>query len=93
MDGTSLPQAEGNSSRGAPAAPGVAEGPREGGGPRKVIGMIGIGIGVVVGAGLGFALYRFVGCASGACPITANPWISTIYGAVLGALFAATFRG
>ncbi len=55
--------------------------------------MIAIGIGVVVGAGLGFALYRFVGCASGACPITANPWISTIYGAVLGALFAASFRG
>ena len=83
-------QAEGNASRGAP---GHAEGLQPRGGSRKGIGMIGIGIGVIVGAGLGFALYRFVGCASGACPITANPWISTIYGAVLGALFAATFRG
>jgi hypothetical protein len=42
---------------------------------------------VAVGAGLGFAYYRFIGCNSGTCPITSNPWISTTYGAVIGALF------
>ena len=34
----------------------------------------------------GFLYYRFVGCASGACLITSNPYISTLYGGVLGAL-------
>jgi hypothetical protein len=29
-----------------------------------------------------------VGCASGACPITSNPWVSTIYGMVMGGLFS-----
>jgi hypothetical protein len=38
----------------------------------------------IAGAGLGFAYYRLVGCRSGACPISGNPFISTIYGAVLG---------
>ena len=93
MDSMGSPQAEMDAHRDAPVGPGDAEGLRSGGGLRKGIRMIAIGIGVVVGAGLGFALYRFVGCASGACPITANPWISTIYGAVLGALFAASLRG
>ncbi len=93
MDSMGSPQAEMDAHRDAPAGPGDAEGLQTAGGPRKGIRMIAIGIGVVVGAGLGFALYRYVGCASGACPITANPWISTIYGAVFGALFAASLRG
>jgi hypothetical protein len=41
-------------------------------------------IGAVAGGLFGFAMYRFVGCSSGACPLTSNPWISTIYGAVMG---------
>ena len=49
-------------------------------------------LGVVVGGGLGFAYYKFVGCATGTCPLTSNPIISTIYGAVLGAVVAGTFR-
>lgn len=40
----------------------------------------------VVGAIAGFLYYRLVGCVSGACPITSNPYISTVYGGVLGAL-------
>jgi high-affinity Fe2+/Pb2+ permease len=43
-------------------------------------------IGVVVGGILGYCLYRFVGCSSGACPITSNPWVSTIVGMVIGGL-------
>ena len=49
-------------------------------------------LGVVVGGGLGFACYKFVGCATGTCPLTSNPIISTIYGAVLGAVVASSFR-
>jgi len=40
--------------------------------------------GLVVGGILGYGMYRFVGCSSGACPITSNPWISTFYGMVMG---------
>ena len=40
----------------------------------------------VVGAIAGFLYYRLVGCVSGACPITSNPYISTVYGGVLGTL-------
>ena len=46
--------------------------------------MIKIIVGIAVGAALGFGYYKFVGCASGACPITSNPFISTIYGAIIG---------
>jgi len=42
--------------------------------------------GVVIGAGLGFVYYKFIGCAAGTCPITSNPLHSTLYGAVLGLL-------
>jgi hypothetical protein len=49
-------------------------------------------IGAVVGGGLGFAYYKFVGCSSGACPLTSNPIISTIYGSVVGALLATSFH-
>jgi len=42
----------------------------------------------IVGGALGLAYYRFVGCSSGACPITSNPWDSLLYGALLGALLA-----
>jgi hypothetical protein len=48
-------------------------------------------LGVVVGGGLGFAYYRFVGCATGTCPLTSNPWTSTLYGMLLGGLIASSF--
>jgi hypothetical protein len=44
---------------------------------------------VLVGAAGGFLFYRFVGCKTGHCPITRSPWLSTIYGAILGAMFIA----
>ena len=43
-------------------------------------------VGVVVGGLLGYGVYRFIGCSSGTCPITSNPWLSTIFGMTLGAL-------
>ena len=39
---------------------------------------------VVLGSAGGFAYYYFIGCTSGACPITSNPYISTAYGAFIG---------
>jgi hypothetical protein len=44
------------------------------------------------GAVLGFAYHKLVGCRTGACPITANPYISTIYGAVVGFLIGGAGR-
>ncbi len=49
-------------------------------------------IGIPVGAIAGFSYYYFVGCASGTCPITSNPYISVIYGAVLGYLVFSMFK-
>jgi hypothetical protein len=42
---------------------------------------------VLLGAASGFGYYKFVGCRTGTCPITSNPWISTLYGAMMGSLF------
>ena len=49
-------------------------------------------IGIVVGGGLGLAYYKLVGCSSGACPLTSNPFLSTLYGSVLGALVASSLH-
>jgi hypothetical protein len=38
----------------------------------------------VLGAAGGFAYYFFIGCTTGGCPITSNPYISTAYGALIG---------
>lgn len=43
---------------------------------------------VVAGALLGYAYYYYIGCVSGTCAITSNPYISTIYGAVFGLLLS-----
>jgi hypothetical protein len=47
-------------------------------------------IGVVVGGILGFGWYKLVGCSTGACPLTSNPFISTLYGMTVGALVAGS---
>lgn len=38
---------------------------------------------VLGGALLGYSYYYFIGCYSGTCPITSNPYISTLYGALI----------
>lgn len=47
---------------------------------------------VAGGGALGFAYYYFIGCASGGCPITSSPYISTLYGAFVGFLAAGAFK-
>ena len=42
---------------------------------------------VLGGALLGFLYYQFIGC-NGSCHITGNPYISTLYGAGLGLIWA-----
>ena len=51
-----------------------------------------IAIGIVIGALAGFANYKFIGCATGACPLSSNPWIATVFGMVLGGLVGGSFR-
>ncbi|HPE55188.1 MAG TPA: DUF6132 family protein [Bacteroidales bacterium] len=50
-------------------------------------------IGLLVGAAGGYLYYHEVGCVSGTCAITSNPWMSTLWGAALGYLIFDMFRG
>lgn len=43
---------------------------------------------ILAGAVVGFAYHRLVGCSTGGCPITSNPYVSTLFGAVLGYLLS-----
>ena len=43
-------------------------------------------LGVVIGGIAGFLYYHFVGCSSGSCAITSNPYMSVIWGSMLGLL-------
>jgi hypothetical protein len=41
-------------------------------------------LGLALGAAGGYLYYYFIGCQSGSCPITSNPWSSIFYGSVIG---------
>ena len=45
----------------------------------------------LAGAVAGYILHRSVGCPSGGCLITGNPWISTIYGLVVGVVLGVSY--
>lgn len=45
----------------------------------------------VAGGIAGFLYYRFIGCATGTCAITSNPYVSSLYGGVLGLLIGSLF--
>lgn len=49
-------------------------------------------IGLAIGAIGGFLYWKFVGCTTGTCPITSSPINSTLWGAVIGGLFANLFK-
>lgn len=49
-------------------------------------------IGIILGALVGFLYWKFVGCNSGNCPITASPLNSSIWGAVMGGLLLSTLK-
>lgn len=44
-----------------------------------------------VGAIAGYGYYYFIGCKVGTCPITSNPYLSTLYGLLLGLGVYLTF--
>lgn len=39
---------------------------------------------ILIGGLAGFAYYWFVGCSSGSCAITSNPYMSIIFGSLFG---------
>jgi len=41
-------------------------------------------LGIVIGALAGYLYYHFVGCESGTCAITSSPYISTLWGGMMG---------
>lgn len=43
-------------------------------------------IGTIIGIIGGYLYYRFVGCQSGSCAITSNPYMSMIWGGLMGYL-------
>ncbi|KAF0091247.1 MAG: rhodanese-like protein [Fusobacteria bacterium] len=44
-------------------------------------------IGALIGGGLGyFVIYRIIGCSTGSCSITANPYLATLFGVIFGVL-------
>jgi hypothetical protein len=49
-------------------------------------------IGVVIGAIAGYVYYTKVGCISGTCAITSNPYMSILWGAIMGYLVSNIFK-
>lgn len=58
----------------------------------KIKGLIPELIGIVIGATAGFIYYKTVGCSTGSCPITSTPWLSIIWGSVMGYLLGSMFN-
>lgn len=49
-------------------------------------------IGIIVGGIAGFIYYKEIGCSSGSCAISSNPYNSTIYFAIMGGLLASIIK-
>lgn len=41
-------------------------------------------MGIAIGGIIGFLYYYFIGCSSGSCAITSNPYVSIIWGGLMG---------
>jgi len=46
-------------------------------------------LGVFIGAGIGLLYWKFIGCTSGTCPLTSNPFSTTFIFGLMGGLFAS----
>lgn len=46
-------------------------------------------IATTLGAAVGFAWWKFVGCSTGACPLSSNVVISVAWGAIMGYMLVA----
>jgi hypothetical protein len=44
-------------------------------------------LGVIIGGILGYLYYSFVGCSTGSCAITSNPYLRIIFGSFIGFSF------
>ncbi len=49
-------------------------------------------LGAVIGAVGGYLYYKYVGCVNGTCAITANPYMSSLYGGIMGGLLFSNFK-
>lgn len=49
-------------------------------------------IGALVGAAAGLLYWKYIGCLTGTCAITSNPFRSTIYFAVMGSVLFGLFK-
>ena len=49
-------------------------------------------IGALAGALAGFLYWKYIGCLTGTCAITSNPFRSTLYFALMGALLFGLFK-
>lgn len=49
--------------------------------------------GLLIGLAGGYLYYRFIGCQSGSCAITSNPWMSMIWGGLMGYLLLDMVAG
>jgi hypothetical protein len=47
-------------------------------------------IGILIGGLAGFLYFYFIGCNSGTCAITSNPYRSILFGGILGYLIAGS---
>lgn len=43
-------------------------------------------LGIILGGIGGFIYYSYVGCISGTCPITSNPYLTIFYGTLVGGI-------
>jgi len=49
-------------------------------------------IGMLIGVVAGYIYYIKVGCNSGSCPITSNPWLTMLWGLMMGYLLGDMFN-
>lgn len=49
-------------------------------------------MGIFFGAAGGYAYFYFIGCQTGTCSITSNPWLSVLWGMAVGYLVFDLFH-